>query len=272
MELGQQTFQMCVACHGPDGKGMKAGELTMGPSLPESRFVKGNHRDLMTAIVLKGIQKVDNKYVQAMLPLEAAINDEQVASVVTYVMRTFGKHEKSIVTPGEVNKWRKTFNDQTKPYLRTDLEELLKSANAPQLLSEMKYSLYEGQWKKLPDFSQLKPIKTGKLKNNLVSLDPAKGVKKGFGMVFEAKMMVPKTEEYEFSLGSDDGSALAIDGEGVIDNDGIHPMKIVIAKEKLEEGEHSLKVLYFEGGGNRALYSDGENQKLRRSDFVEAKR
>jgi|GEM_PF-4059689 len=31
--LGKQTFQMCVACHGPDGKGVKAGNLTMAPSL-----------------------------------------------------------------------------------------------------------------------------------------------------------------------------------------------------------------------------------------------
>jgi len=72
MELGQQTFQMCVACHGPDGKGVKAGDLIMAPSLPDSGYLKGNHLDLVTAIVLKGILKEDNKYVQAMLPLEAA--------------------------------------------------------------------------------------------------------------------------------------------------------------------------------------------------------
>ena len=73
--LGQQTYQLCVACHGLDGKGMKAGDLLMAPSLPESAFIRGGHADLIGAIVLKGIAKQDNRYVQAMLPLENALSD-----------------------------------------------------------------------------------------------------------------------------------------------------------------------------------------------------
>src|SRR6056300_1570471 len=40
LELGKQTYQTCVACHGPDGKGMKAGEVSLAPSLHESEFIK----------------------------------------------------------------------------------------------------------------------------------------------------------------------------------------------------------------------------------------
>jgi len=180
------------------------------------------------------------------------LNDEQIASVVTYVLRKFGG-AKILVKPTEVGKWRKQFNEQQMPYRRKDLEQMIQSLHAPRLLSDLKYSIYSGKWKQLPDFSKLDPAKTGKLKNNLITLEPAKGIKKPFGMVFEASMTIPKTGTYEFSLSSDDGSALAVDGEGVIDNDGIHPAKIVRAREKLEAGNHHLKVLYFEGGGNRSL-------------------
>ena len=74
-----------------------------------------------------------------------------------------------------------------------------------------------------------------------------------FGLIFEGKFTVPKTEVYEFALGSDDGSALAIDGEGLINNDGAHPFRIYKAREKLEAGEHSIKVMYFEKSGQRSL-------------------
>lgn len=263
IELGQQTFQMCIACHGPDGKGVKAGELSMAPSLYDSAFIKRNHLDLITAIVLKGIQKEDNQYIQAMLPLEAALNDEQIAALVSYVARQFGEDKKALVKPADVSKWRQTFQSQTSPYKRNDLEDLLKAASAPKLLSEMTYQVYKGEgWKKLPDFSTMEAEKKGKLPKNRISLDPAKDFKSSFGVVFEAKLTVPTTEEYLFTLSSDDGAALAIDGEGVIDNDGIHPNTAKTGKEKLEAGIHTLKVLYFDGGGQRALSLSAKTKSL----------
>ncbi len=252
MELGQQTFQMCVACHGPDGKGVKAGQLSMAPSLHESDFIKGNHDKLIAVIVMKGILKQNNKYVQAMLPLETVLKDEQIAAVVTYVKNKFGG-KKDTVKAADVAKWRKQFASQRSPYKRQDIEDLLKSANAPKLLSELRYSFYPGSWKKMPDFSKLTADKSGKLKNGKISLGPAKDFKHAFGMVFEANLTVPTSEIYEFTLASDDGSVLAIDGEGVINNGGVHPNQSKKGKEKLEAGEHTLKVLYFDGGGQRAL-------------------
>jgi len=252
LELGQQTFQSCVACHGPDGKGIKAGDLIMAPSLLESGFIKGDHPELLTAVILKGIMKQDNKYVQAMLTLEEALNDEQLAAVVAYVTKEFGGTRRD-VKPSEIAAWRKSYASQTSPWRREDLTTMLEEANAPQFLSNVRYSLYMGEWKKLPDFSELKPEKTGKLKNNLISLDPAKSAKHGFGMVFEADFSIPTTGEYRFSLTSDDGSALVVDGETVVGNDGIHPAKTINMKEQLQAGSHTMRVLYFDGGGNRAL-------------------
>ena len=90
LELGRLTYQSCVACHGTDGKGIKAGDLLMAPSLHDSAFVKENHPEELTAIILKGIIKAYNKYIQAMLALELALNDEQIAALIAYVTKEFG--------------------------------------------------------------------------------------------------------------------------------------------------------------------------------------
>ncbi|MAS94302.1 MAG: hypothetical protein CMO55_13980 [Verrucomicrobiales bacterium] len=254
MKLGQQTYQLCVACHGPDGKGIKAGDLSMAPSLHGSKYLKLEDNTLATGIVLKGIAKEDNKYVQAMLPLEAALNDEQIAAVIAYVTKEFaGKRQK--VSPASVAKARKTFADQKSPWKRSDLEDMLKAEQEPKLLSNVTYSIYEGKWEELPDFSQLTPIKTGKLENNLISLEPAKDIKGGFGMVFEGNLSLPDTHEYILSITSDDGSAFVVDGETRVGNDGIHPASTQRIKNKLEAGEHTFKILYFDGGGQRFLSS-----------------
>ncbi|MDF1860879.1 MAG: PA14 domain-containing protein [Verrucomicrobiales bacterium] len=252
LDLGKITFQSCVACHGPDGKGIKAGDLQMAPSLHDSEFIKGDNADLLTAVILKGILKEDNQYIQAMLPLELALNDEQIAALIAYITKEFGKKRRS-PTANDVAKFRKEYADQKSPWKRKDLKEMIQSASAPQLLTDLKYSVYEGKWEELPDFSKLKPVKTGELKDGKISLDPARSIKGGFGMVFEGNLTLKDTAEYRFSITSDDGSALAVDGETVVGNDGIHPAKTQNMKETLEAGEHTLKALYFDGGGQRFL-------------------
>jgi len=252
LELGRLTYQTCVACHGPDGKGVRAGDLLMAPSLHESAFIKSDHPELLTAIILKGIAKQDNKFVQAMLPLEAILNDEQIAALIAYSTQEFGGTRRN-AKPGEVSKWRKEFAGRTSPWKRSDLEEMLAEATTPPFLSKLRYSLYEGKWEELPDFSSLQPAKTGTLDDGHLSLEPAKDRKGHFGMVFDAEFNIPETGDYVFSLTSDDGSALIIDGETIIGNDGIHPAKTVNMKETLQAGLHTMQVQYFEAGGNRTL-------------------
>lgn len=261
LQLGKTTYQSCVACHGADGKGMKAGDLLMAPSLHESAFVKGDHPDLLTAIILKGILKEDNKYVQAMLPLEAALSNEQIAAVIAYITHEYTGKRRS-PTANDIEKWRKKYADQKSPWKRNDLQSLLDSAKAPRLLTDLRYSVYEGKWEELPDFSKLEPVATGTLDDGLITLAPASKIKGGFGMVFEGRLTLTEAEEYRFSLTSDDGSALAVDGETVVGNDGIHPAKTQRMKEKLEPGEHTLKVLYFDGGGQRFLSLNIRGEKL----------
>ncbi len=259
MELGLASYQSCAACHGPDGKGVKAGDLLMAPSLHDSAFVKGGHSDLLTGVILKGIHKEDNKYIQIMLALEEALNNEQIASVIAYVTSEFGEKRQS-PTANDVAKWRKQFARQTGPWRREDLQEMVEIANAPKIVSDLSYSLYQGKWEELPEFATLEPVKTGKLKDGFITLSPAKSIgKKGFGMVFEGTMTIPESGEYAVAVVSDDGSAFNIDGETIVGNDGTHEITTQRIKHALDKGMHTFQILYFDNGAAQFLsaYIDG---------------
>ncbi|MCB1064982.1 MAG: hypothetical protein KDN20_18960 [Verrucomicrobiae bacterium] len=123
-----------------------------------------------------------------------------------------------------------------------------------EILTDLTYSIYKGDWNKLPDFSAEKPVETGKLPQGLIDLEVAKKMKGGFGVVFEGKLKIAKEEEYHFFIASDDGSRLIIDGEGIVEQDGIHPMgNPKEEKLLLQEGIHDLRVVYFDKSGQRGL-------------------
>lgn len=122
------------------------------------------------------------------------------------------------------------------------------------VLTDLTYAIYRGDWNKLPDFSTLQPVETGKLPDGRIDIGVAKKFPGGFGIVFEGKLTATEAEDYHFFLASDDGSRIIVNGEGIVDVDGIHPMgDPKEGKEKLTEGTHSLRVLYFEKSGNRGL-------------------
>ncbi len=69
---------------------------------------------------------------------------------------------------------------------------------------------------------------------------------KGFGIIFKNQMMIPEDGYYEFILASDDGSKLWIDDELIVDNDGIHQMKVVRDSVNLKRGLYPIKIWYYQ--------------------------
>ena len=118
--------------------------------------------------------------------------------------------------------------------------------------SGLAYRLYEGSWDNLPDFGQLKPAASGTCEG-LSATAPAGNRKDNYGLVFTGFLRVPETGLYECALTSDDGSRLFIDGDQVVDNDGLHMAAPKKGKIVLEKGLHALRVEYFEAGGDEAL-------------------
>lgn len=95
MTLGQASFAMCAACHGGDGAGIKAGPALMAPSFHGSETLLGDP-DIPLLVLLKGIAKENMDYMGAMMPLGAALDDEKLAAVLTYVRNSWGNSASAV--------------------------------------------------------------------------------------------------------------------------------------------------------------------------------
>lgn len=251
MQLGRETFTACSLCHGPDGKGAKAGDIVMAPSLHDSVFVKSKAEPLI-AVILKGIHKEDNKYLQVMVPLEEALSDEQIAAVTTYIRSEFAG-KTNVIEPGFVKKVRKDYKSRTGSWKREELAQLLARLEAGPLISNLRYTIYEGKWEELPDFSTLNPVQTGTIANNKITLDVVENPQRAFGAVFEGDLTLKHSDDYEFALWALNQGALIVDGENVLIANGENDAAIVTATEKLEAGRHTFKVHYLFNGGKARL-------------------
>src|SRR6478735_7044514 len=74
-------------------------------------------------------------------------------------------------------------------------------APAPQL-ADLKFKLYLGDWKKLPDFAALQPHREGDVPDKLVELK-LDDYKNQFGVVFTGKIKAPVAGDYTFAVASD---------------------------------------------------------------------
>jgi mono/diheme cytochrome c family protein len=114
-DAGAEIYKnICVGCHQPDGRGKEK----MAPSLVESRWVIGPDSGAATRILLSGKEGP----VGLMPPLGAALNDEQIASVLTYIRREWG-HTASAVDPEDVAETRGLTKNRTRPWTDADLPQ-----------------------------------------------------------------------------------------------------------------------------------------------------
>lgn len=128
---------------------------------------------------------------------------------------------------------------------------ILKVGSIDPIFSELSYKVYAGEFRKIPDFNKLTPIKTGKAE--WIDVKKLIGGEDGRAILWEGTFEVKKGGDWQFYLGSDDGARLVIDGEGVANNGGNYFFQVRKAKTRLEPGIHTMRLAYFEGGGPEAL-------------------
>lgn len=124
---GEQLFATrCAACHQADASGIPG----MFPPLAESELVNGDPGRVVK-IVLHGLEgDVEVKgetYNGVMPPWGAALNDAEIAAVVTYARSHFGNKSAAVTAP-QVAKIRAATASRKKPWT---IKELSMSA-APQ--------------------------------------------------------------------------------------------------------------------------------------------
>ena len=120
-------------------------------------------------------------------------------------------------------------------------------------LDDLEYRFYRDRWDRLPDFDNLKAETTAKLPLGKFDLTPASR-QTDFGFVFTGVLKAPADGEYKFSLDSDDGSRLIVDGKKLLEHDGIHgegnPKQATV---QLKAGRVPVRLEYFQRGSGLGL-------------------
>ncbi|NBV52721.1 MAG: hypothetical protein EBR83_04210, partial [Verrucomicrobia bacterium] len=188
-----------------------------------------------------------------MPPQGAVLSDEKIAAALTYVRKTFANGA-GAVTPDEVKVVRAATAQRVTPWTAA---ELLKDHPFPPTKSPLKHlvaTVYEGKWKELPDFSQLKPVLMEDF--NVGILDVAQsGRKEFYAVVWTAQFEAPEEGKYLFTFDCDDFGALYVGGERIAEVKGIGPVG-KRAKEvpvMLKKGLTPLRVEYVQYGTNAAV-------------------
>jgi hypothetical protein len=89
----------------------------------------------------------------------------------------------------------------------------------------------------------------GAIRTDKAELRRLLGDSSTYSAVFSGVLFAPRSDEYQFTVTSDDGSWVVIDGATVIDNGGRHGAATRRARLRLSRGGHALVVRYFDGGG-----------------------
>jgi mono/diheme cytochrome c family protein len=114
----------CTTCHQPDGQGLPAAGF---PPLAGTKWVNGDEKRLIQ-ITLHGLMgPLEVKGVAypgqvPMTPFGGMLDDEEIASVLTYVRNSFG-NESSPVSPARVESVRQETADKVGFYQTSDFQE-----------------------------------------------------------------------------------------------------------------------------------------------------
>ena len=114
----------------------------------------------------------------------------------------------------------------------------------------IEYKYYNGNWSQLPDFTTLSPTDSGSVDNLDISV---RNDQSNYGFVFTGYIYLDTAGNYTFYTSSDDGSKLFINGDEVVDNDGLHGTRERSGTISLRQGMHAFEVQFFERSGGESL-------------------
>jgi uncharacterized repeat protein (TIGR03806 family) len=142
------------------------------------------------------------------------------------------------------------------------LGEWIERVEVNEPINGINYEYYEtGPLTQLPDFDSLVPVATGQVDNFDISVRQRDD---DFALRFSGKIYIDEAGGYAFYTRSDEGSQLFIDGQLVVDNDGLHTSQQVQGGIDLEVGYHDIVVTYFEATGAEELSVNWRPPELNR--------
>lgn len=252
---GGQLFTLyCSACHGNDGKGATGG---MFPPLAGSEWVAGDPARSVKIVLhgLHGPVDVDGKtYNLDMPPQGGILQDDQIASILSYVRSSWGNKEEP-VTADLVKATREATSGRKNAWTAEELLKLHPLPKSPPPIANLLSQVYQGTWQTLPDFTVLQAGNIEEEHEGKISLKKS-GLDDHYGMVWQGDLTAPDTGEFTFRLDADDGARILIDGHEVVRVDGTGPLdgsRMQEGKIALTAGSHKLRVEYFEFEGVQGI-------------------
>lgn len=264
-EDGKSNYTLyCSACHAPDGKGIGNGQF---PPLAESEWVKGKP-DRMIQLVLHGLQgpihAAGKEYNLVMPPQGAALTDEQLSSIITYVRSSWG-HKESSVSISDIKASREVSKNRSQMWEAAELLEKYPipgykgavsesgPANKKGKIQDLLSYIHHGDFKNLAALRKSKAKNVEEEKGGLISVKHADR-KDNFGLVWEGWLNAPAEGKYTFVYDTDDGGALIINGKEIITRDRNGPAGTPTKKStKLKKGRNEIRIEYFENTGNEEI-------------------
>ena len=153
---------------------------------------------------------------------------------------------------------RDIFNQRSSE-VRTDAtpSQPLASATTSRLAPGLAYAYFESAlpdtWFALPDFTELKPLRTG------VTAAPditPRLRRNGYAFGFDGYLRIPVDGLYTFSLIAASGVRLALDNRVIIDADGDRSIARYPGTAALKAGFHSARIAFYHGKGRRNQADD----------------
>ena len=185
---GGQLFGLyCSACHGADGKGAAGGQF---PPLAGSAWPLGDPARAIKIVLLglNGPVEVNGKsYNLEMPPQGAAMTDDQIAAILTYVRSSWG-NKGTAVTKDQVKAVRASLGNRSEHWTAAELLKLHPLENVKPVLNQLLSYYYKGSWSEIPNFKTLKPDAVEEEPKGLIDLGSYAG-KDQFAMVWELSLI-----------------------------------------------------------------------------------
>ena len=260
--LGQRLIARsdCKSCHNTFRK-------TIGPAYVDIAKKYSNTAQnitLLSAKVKNGGFGTWGSQVMSAHPNES---DVDIKEMVSYIMTLDEEEEAQLKAAAAAAP-----EDLDYVYGQKDMEE---SDLLPGII--IKVYQYDFDLKKLADLEDdAAPIFTGIIPELHADANDLKALESNFAIIAEGYLNIKSDANYDFRLLSDDGSRLMIDGQEVINHDGLHGAEPKDATIALAAGYHKFKLEFFQGAGGKYVSlqwrNGGEYQKIPATFFTHYKK
>lgn len=135
--------------------------------------------------------------------------------------------------------------------LRLEQAELRPAVSGKGLEAGIRATVATGSWSRIPDLASLPEARRVPVAAPTLDIRPRD---EQFALGFEGFLQIPASGVYTFHLASDDGSRLHLDGQVLVDHDGMHnDAETKTAPVALAKGLHPFRLEYVQGGGGFSL-------------------